>query len=52
MALRALWSGAEVDAAAVAVVFTAGDTVRDTAALGAVAIIGLHIGDVVLAPAI
>ena len=39
--------GAEVDAAAVAVVFAAGDAVGDAAALGAMAIVGMHIGDVV-----
>ena len=39
--------GAEVDAAAVAMVFGAGDAVGDAAALGAVAIVGVHVGHVV-----
>src|SRR6185312_1976762 len=38
---------AEVDAAAVAVAFGAGDAIGDAAALGAMAVVGMHIGDVV-----
>ena len=39
--------GAEVDTAAVAVVFAAGDAIGDAAALGAVAIVGMHVRHVV-----
>ena len=42
----------KIDAAAVAAVFAAGDAVGDAAALGAVAVVGVHIGNVVLAPAV
>ncbi len=44
--------GAEVDAAAVAMTIFAGDAIRDAAAFGAVAVIGVHVGDVVLAETI
>lgn len=43
----AVVAGAEIDAAAVAVVFHAGDAIGDPAPLGAMAIIGAHVGDVV-----
>ena len=39
--------GAEIDAAAVAMIFAAGDAVGDAAALGAMSIIGMHIRNVV-----
>ena len=38
----------EVDAAAIAVVFAAGDAVGDPAPLGAMTIIGMHIGHILL----
>ena len=43
----AVVAGAEIDAAAVAVVFHAGDAIGDPASLGAMTIVGAHIGDVV-----
>jgi len=43
----AIVAGPEIDAAAVAVVFHAGDAIGDPAHLGAMAIIGAHVGDVV-----
>ena len=45
-------AGAEVDAGAVAMPFFAGDAIGDAAALGSMAVVGAHIGDVVFSEAI
>ncbi len=48
----AIGTGAEVDAAAVAMALFAGDTVGDAAAFTAMAIVGAHIGHIVFSKAI